>query len=43
MHIKHQKLSRCVVVADNTKDAGLIPGSGRSPGIGSGNLLPSEE
>ena len=39
MNIKHQKLSRCVVVADNTRDAGLIPGSGRSPGVGSGNPL----
>ena len=39
MNIKHQKLSRCVVVADNTRDVGLIPGSGRSPGVGSGNPL----
>ena len=25
--------------AGDTRDAGLIPGSGRSPGVGNGNLL----
>ena len=29
--------------AGDTGDAGLIPGSGRSPGVGNGNLLQPEK